>query len=137
MCLSKSGKAKPYNVSRVYCSKRRDHNGSFQSQHFLHGCTRKFTSNSYFLLTTLAGHDLVIEGLYSFRRKSGRPRYSSRQDDDIADAQEQFESMSFYTIAVQYTVDSMNGTPDTRDELFATLDIMLQHRPSSHTLRVN
>ena len=37
-------------TSRVYCSKRRDHNGSFQSQHFLHGCTRKFTSNSYFLL---------------------------------------------------------------------------------------
>ena len=36
-------------TSRVYCSKRRDHNGSFQSQHFLHGCTRKFTSNSYFL----------------------------------------------------------------------------------------
>ena len=36
-------------TSRVYCSKRRDHNGSFQSQHILHGCTRKFTSNSYFL----------------------------------------------------------------------------------------
>ena len=40
-------------TSRVYCSKRRDHNGSFQSQHFLHGCTRKFTSNSYFLLLVL------------------------------------------------------------------------------------
>ena len=36
-------------TSRVYCSKRRDHNGSFQSQHVLYGCTRKFTSNSYFL----------------------------------------------------------------------------------------
>ena len=36
-------------TSRVYCSKRQDHNGSFQSQHFLHGCTRKFTTNSYFL----------------------------------------------------------------------------------------
>ena len=40
-------------TSRLYCSKRRDHNGSFQSQHFLHGCTRKFTSNSYFLLLVL------------------------------------------------------------------------------------
>ena len=39
-------------TSRVYCSKRRDNNGSFQSQHILHGCTRKFTSNSYFLLST-------------------------------------------------------------------------------------
>ena len=29
--------------------KLRDHNGSFQSQHILLGCTRKFTSNSYFL----------------------------------------------------------------------------------------
>ena len=38
--------------SRVYCSKRWDHNGSFQSQHISHGCTRKFTSNSYFLLST-------------------------------------------------------------------------------------
>ena len=33
-------------MSRVYCSKRRDHNGSFQTQHFLHGCTCKFISNS-------------------------------------------------------------------------------------------
>ena len=32
-----------YKMSRVYCSKRQDNNGSFQSQHFLHGCTRKFT----------------------------------------------------------------------------------------------
>ena len=40
-------------TSRVYCSKRRDHNGSFQSQHFLHGCTSKFTSNSYFLQINL------------------------------------------------------------------------------------
>ena len=32
--------------SFAWCSKRRDHNGSFQSQHFLHGCTRKFTSNN-------------------------------------------------------------------------------------------
>ena len=39
-----------YTVSRVYCSKHQDHNGSFQSQHFLHSCTRKFTSNSYFLI---------------------------------------------------------------------------------------
>ena len=29
-----------------------DHNGSFQSQHTLHGCTHKFTCNSYFLLST-------------------------------------------------------------------------------------
>ena len=39
-------------TSRVYCSKRQDHISSFQSQHFLHGCTCKFTSNSYFLLST-------------------------------------------------------------------------------------
>ena len=39
-------------TSRVYCSKRSDHNGSFQSQHILHGCTRKFTSNSYILVST-------------------------------------------------------------------------------------
>ena len=37
-------------TSRVYCSKCRDHNGSLQSQHILHGC--KLTSNSYFLLST-------------------------------------------------------------------------------------
>ena len=36
-------------TGRVYCSKRRHHNGSFQNQHILHGCIRKFTSNSYFI----------------------------------------------------------------------------------------
>ena len=81
-------------------------------------------------------------GSYSFRRKSGRPRSSSCQERDLHavdydDIAEQFESMRFDTIAVQYTVDSMNGTSDTCDELFATLDIMLQHCPGSHTLCVN
>ena len=48
------------NTSRVYSSKRRDHNGSFQSQHFLHGCTRKFSSNSYFLLSTPCKASIII-----------------------------------------------------------------------------
>ena len=39
-------------TSRVYCSKRRDQTGSFQSHHcfkrdFTHGCTRKFTIQIY------------------------------------------------------------------------------------------
>ena len=38
-----------YNHVRCVGSEK---SGSFQSQHFLHGCTRKFTSNNYFLLST-------------------------------------------------------------------------------------
>ena len=46
----------------VYCWKRRDHNGSFQSQHFLHGCTRKLQPSSklskFYLQTSL--HNLQV-----------------------------------------------------------------------------
>ena len=52
-------------TSRVYCLKRRDHNGSFQSQHFLHGCARKFTSNSYFLLSTPCKASNIIWYLFA------------------------------------------------------------------------
>ena len=52
---------------------------------------------------------------------------------DISDAQAQFESISFDTIVAQ---SKGNQSSDTRDEIFATLNITLQHRPGSHTLKV-
>ena len=57
-------KKKLLKTSRVYCSKRWDHNGSFQSQHILHGCTHKFTSNSYFLLSTPCKASNITHFLY-------------------------------------------------------------------------
>ena len=63
-------------TSRVYCSKRRDHNGSFQSQHILHGCTFKFTSNSYFLLSTpCKASNITYYYMYMYIGKSIDPHH--------------------------------------------------------------
>ena len=81
-----------------------------------------------------------VRGSYSPRRNRRPSRSKSRQSSevssieyDISDAQAQFESISFDTIVAQ---SKGNQSSDTRDEIFATLNITLQHRPGSHTLKV-
>ena len=117
----KKGKHMLYNyifllrTNRVYCSKRRDHNGSFQSQHMLHGCTRKFTSNSYFLVSTPCKASntsyifFIITGMRNFRLLSEIRPY------DLENPTLNFSSdfppclfysmlLSLYTVYCTYTV---------------------------------
>lgn len=47
----------------------------------------------------------------------------------------QFEQLSFESIDFQCNVDAISGTSDTRDELFAQLDIQIPDRPGQHSLK--
>ncbi|XP_022099493.1 uncharacterized protein LOC110984016 [Acanthaster planci] len=82
-------------------------------------------------------------GSYSPRRGRRPSRSQSRQtkevdavEYEVLAAQDQFESISFDTIRIQHGTKGGECASDTRDELFASLDIELKHRPGSHTLKV-
>ena len=56
----------PLKTSRVYCSKRRDQTGSFQSHHSFkrgctHGCIRKFTIHIYIACYSYSPHPAKLQ----------------------------------------------------------------------------
>ena len=68
--------------------------------------------------------------------KSSDVHYVQQEEyDPMYDPVPQFEQLCFETIDFQCTVDAISGDRDTRDELFAHLDIQIPDRPGQHTLK--
>ena len=78
-------------------------------------------------------------------RRSNTPKPNKRQSEvhyvqqqDMDDASNDFENMSFETVTITQHIDGINNTNnkrvDNRDQVFTTLNIKLKQRPGNHTL---
>jgi hypothetical protein len=74
------------------------------------------------------------QGWRNNQRNGGKPRdvHCIQQEEDY-DPVPQFEQFNFESI--DFKVDAISRAHDTRDELFANLDIKLPSRPGQHTLK--
>ena len=70
------------------------------------------------------------------QKTGGKPSDVQQQEYYEYDLPDQFEQLSFECVTLQQTVDAISRDTDTRDELFANLDIKLPDRPGQHKLKM-